>query len=259
MRKAVYNLIKVISARAGVLVFFIMAFEVMIMVSPFAFFFYSVFSPFFNFLNRFSSTAWLTNFFLPHMILPPTLFLKSVRILGSILFVIGVVTFIVCACQVYIGKLFKWGIANKGLYTYIRHPQYLALGIWGAGMAILWARFIVLVTLGIMFVLYYFLALDEESRMNNLYSKSYKEYMKKTGMFFPKAIENIIHLNALQNTWVKKLAVSSGLFIIVLLAGVILRYITLSSIEYFASQNVTLLSILPGFAKATKRNSRSMR
>ena len=96
-----------------------------------------------------------------------------------------------------------------------------------------------------MFVLYYFLALDEESRMNNLYSKSYKEYMKKTGMFFPKAIENIIHLNALQNTWVKKLAVSSGLFIIVLLAGVILRYITLSSIEYFASQNVTLLSILP--------------
>ncbi len=245
MRKAVYNLIKVISARAGVLVFFIMAFEVMIMVSPFAFFFYSVFSPFFNFLNRFSSTAWLTNFFLPHMILPPTLFLKSVRILGSILFVIGVVTFIVCACQVYIGKLFKWGIANKGLYTYIRHPQYLALGIWGAGMAILWARFIVLVTLGIMFVLYYFLALDEESRMNNLYSKSYKEYMKKTGMFFPKAIENIIHLNALQNTWVKKLAVSSGLFIIVLLAGVILRYITLSSIEYFASQNVTLLSILP--------------
>ncbi|MFH1074208.1 MAG: hypothetical protein V1752_03875, partial [Candidatus Firestonebacteria bacterium] len=120
MKKYTYNWMKALTARAGILVFFIMAFEVMIMISPFAFFFYSVFSPFFNLLNKYSSTAWLTNFFLPHMILPPTLFLKSVRILGSILFVFGVVTFIVCACQVYLGKLFKWGVADKGLYRYIR-------------------------------------------------------------------------------------------------------------------------------------------
>ena len=36
------------------------------MISPFAFFFYSVFSPFFNFLDQHAASQWLTKFFLPH-------------------------------------------------------------------------------------------------------------------------------------------------------------------------------------------------
>ena len=44
-------------------------------------------------------------------------------------------------------KILKWGIADKGLYRIIRHPQYLALGIWGVGMSILWPRFLVLASL----------------------------------------------------------------------------------------------------------------
>ncbi|MCG6536246.1 MAG: hypothetical protein L7F78_16480, partial [Syntrophales bacterium LBB04] len=63
------------------------------MISPFAFFFYSVFNPVLHWLGSYSATGWLTTFFLPHMILPPTLFLKAVRVLGSILFVVGAVTF----------------------------------------------------------------------------------------------------------------------------------------------------------------------
>jgi hypothetical protein len=43
------------------------------------------------------------------MILPPTLFLKVVRISGSVLFIIGAAAFLICAAQVYLGKLFKWG------------------------------------------------------------------------------------------------------------------------------------------------------
>ena len=78
-----------IAARGSIIVFFIMAFEVMIMISPFAFFFYSVFNPVLHWLERYSATAWLTSFFLPHMILPPTLFLQAIRILGSVLLVVG--------------------------------------------------------------------------------------------------------------------------------------------------------------------------
>jgi len=37
--------IEKIAAKSSILLFFIMAFEVMIMISPFAFFFYSVFNP----------------------------------------------------------------------------------------------------------------------------------------------------------------------------------------------------------------------
>jgi protein-S-isoprenylcysteine O-methyltransferase Ste14 len=183
------SIAKRIAAAGGILFFFIMAFEVMIMISPFAFFFYSVFSPVFNFLGQHTATRWATLFFLPHMILPPTLFLKGVRVTGSVLFLLGLAIFAVCALQVYSGKIFKWGIAHRGLYRYIRHPQYLALGLWGMGMAILWPRFIVLATLSLMFVLYYFLAKDEERRMQGLYGTSYQDYMARTGMFLPKALE----------------------------------------------------------------------
>ncbi len=131
-----------ILARGGIVVFFIMALEIAIMISPFAFFFYSVFNPIFSWIDAIPSTRWLTHFFLPHMILPPTLFLKAVRILGSVLFITGALAFVVCALQVYLGKVFRWGIASKGLYSIIRHPQYLALSLWGIGMSILWPRFI---------------------------------------------------------------------------------------------------------------------
>ena len=41
-----------IVARGSIIVFFIMAFEVMIMISPFAFFFYSVFNPLLHWLGK---------------------------------------------------------------------------------------------------------------------------------------------------------------------------------------------------------------
>ena len=188
------GILTLIAGRGSIIVFFIMAFEVMIMISPFAFFFYSVFNPVFKWLNQYTATKWLTSFFLPHMIFPPTSLLKTVRILGSIFFIIGGLSFITCALQVYLGKIFKWGIANKGLYTYIRHPQYLSLGIWGIGMSILWPRFIVLASLSLMFILYYFLAKDEERRMLSQYGDSYKQYMNNTGMFFPGFLESRVAL-----------------------------------------------------------------
>ena len=89
-----------IAGRGSIIVFFIMAFEVMIMISPFAFFFYSVFNPIFKWLMRYPATRWLTDFFLPHMVLPPTLFLKAVRILGCAFFIAGFIAFSICALQV---------------------------------------------------------------------------------------------------------------------------------------------------------------
>jgi protein-S-isoprenylcysteine O-methyltransferase Ste14 len=241
-------LAKRLAATGGILFFFVMAFEVMIMISPFAFFFYSVFSPIFNFLDQHAATRWATMFFLPHMILPPTLFLKSVRVAGSVLFVLGLVTFVVCALQVYLGKIFKWGIADKGLYRYIRHPQYLALGIWGTGMAILWPRFIVLATLSLMFILYYFLAKDEERRMLSLYGDSYRNYIDKTGMFLPKSLEApfaALGRRIFPNNVVKYLAVPVLIVALVMGSGFVLRAITLSSLPLNSRANLTLVSILP--------------
>ncbi len=242
------SLAKKIAAYGGIMVFIVMALEVMIMISPFAFFFYSVFSPIFNFLGQHAATRWTTMFFLPHMILPPTTFLQVVRITGSVLFVVGLLGFSICALQVYLGKIFHWGIASRGLYQKIRHPQYLLLGVWGLGMAILWPRFIVLASLSLMVVLYYFLALDEERRMQNQYGDSYRQYMNGSGMFLPRVIERplgrifqrLVPAPALQHVVIPVLMV-----VLVMGSGVLLRNITLDSLPLTTGHNLTLVSILP--------------
>jgi len=236
-----------LTAFASIIVFVIVAFEIMIMISPFAFFFYSVFNPIFDWLGQYQATRWLTSFFLPHMILPPTLFLKTIRIAGSAFFIVGAVAFIVCALQVYLGKLFKWGIADKGLYRYVRHPQYLALSIWGIGMAILWPRFIVLASLSMMFVLYYFLAKDEEKRMLNLYGESYEKYMSNIGMFLPKAVEGWFSFmnHVVPKTSLRSAVVCMMIVIIVIGSGFILRTITLHSLPFESNANITIISLLP--------------
>ncbi len=236
-----------LGAFAGVILFIVVAFEIIIMISPFAFFFYSVFNPIFGWLGQFAATRWLTSFFLPHMILPPTLFLKIVRVGGSVLFILGAILFITCALQVYLGKLFKWGIADKGLYRYIRHPQYLALGIWGIGMSILWPRFIVLAGLSLMFVLYYFLARDEERRMEGRYGEAYQNYMDRVGMFLPKPVEDYFSSAGRIITKAVPAYVAVPVLIIVAVmgSGFILRAVTLNSLSFATRDNLSIVSILP--------------
>ncbi len=171
---------------------FIVAFEIAIMISPFAFFFYAVFNPFLLALNQSSMTRWLTAFFLPHMVVPPNEALMIIRILGSVFFVGGMLVFFVCAGQVYLGKLLKKGVATRGLYTLIRHPQYLGLGLAALGLAIMWPRFLTLALFGVMLFLYYLLAKDEERRMINRFGESYIAYMNRTGMFLPHFIERAL-------------------------------------------------------------------
>jgi protein-S-isoprenylcysteine O-methyltransferase Ste14 len=180
------------AASSAIFLSFVVAFEIAIMISPFAFFFYAVFNPFLLALNQSSMTRWLTAFFLPHMVVPPNEVLTIVRILGSVLFVVGMLIFFVCAAQVYLGKLLKRGVATKGLYTLIRHPQYLGLGLAALGLAIMWPRFLTLTLFAIMLFLYYLLAKDEERRMINRFGENYIAYMNRTGMFLPHSIEKAL-------------------------------------------------------------------
>src|SRR5574340_312929 len=178
--------------RSSIVLYFIIAFEVLIMISPFAGFFYSVFNPILLTIAASSATRWLSAFYLPHMVLPQYGLLQFVRVLGSVLFVLGAAVFLVCAGQIYRAKFTKKGAVLGGLYAFIRHPQYLALGVAGLGLSILWPRFLTVVLWLLMTIVYYFLAKDEERRMLNSHEATYRAYMNKTGMFVPKAIERRI-------------------------------------------------------------------
>ncbi len=126
--------------------------------------------------------------------------------------------------------------------------QYLALGLWGIGMAILWPRFIVLATLSLMFVLYYFLAKDEERRMLSLHGESYRRYQERTGMFLPRGLEApfaALGRRLFPSTTVKYLAIPVLIVTLVMGSGILLREITLRSLPLATSGNLTLVPILP--------------
>lgn len=234
-----------VAGRLSTAVFFIAALESVIMISPFIFFFYLVLSPVFRCLDHHAATRWLTGFFLPYLIFPPTLFLKAVRVLGSIFFLSGAAGFIICAAQIYRAKIFKRGMVSKGLYRSIRHPQYLSLLILSAGMAIMWPRFFVLASLALMSVFYYFLAKDEERRMSVQYGDLYRQYMSGTGMFIPRTAERRFIRCLPERSLRNPAVISAALIFSILGTGFLLRAVTLNSLPFISGRNVTLISMLP--------------
>jgi len=232
-----------------VVLYFIIALEVLIMISPFAVFFYAAFNPFLLFLAKWTATRWLADFFLPHMVLPPGPILKSVRIAGSVLFVGGAIVFLVCAGQVYFNKLFRRVPAAGGLYRWIRHPQYVALAATGLGLAILWPRFLTIVLWTVMVGLYYVLARDEERRMVAQFGDVYRTYMARTGMFVPRMFERAA--GSVTRPLSPALRAIAGLGLVAFLAvggAFALRAYTVAKVPLWSSGRVVALAILPGDA-----------
>lgn len=224
-----------------IVLYFVIGLEILIMISPFAGFFYAAFNPFLLELARHPATRWLSEFFLPHMVVPPDAFLKSLRVAGSVLFVGGLAVFAVCASQVYAAKLLKRGAVLKGPYAHIRHPQYLGLALCGMGLSILWPRFLVAVLWLAMALVYYFLSRDEEKRMLKAHPADYEAYMNNTGMFLPRAVESKIA----PSTAAGKAALFVLAAALVLGGAFSLRAYTTRHLPLWTDGNVVVISIVP--------------
>jgi protein-S-isoprenylcysteine O-methyltransferase Ste14 len=232
-----------------ILLYFIIGLEILIMISPFAAFFYAAFNPVLLFLAKWPATRWLSAFFLPHMVLPPGLFLQTVRVAGSVLFVGGTIVFLLCAGQVYFHKFSRRGPALGGLYRWIRHPQYLALGATGLGLAILWPRFLTIVLWTVMLGLYYLLARDEERRMVAQFGDPYRTYMARTGRFLPRRLEKALsRLPFPRSPAVRALAGFALVAVIDVGGAFALRTYTVARLPLWSSGRVAALAILPGDA-----------
>jgi protein-S-isoprenylcysteine O-methyltransferase Ste14 len=210
------------------------------MISPFAGFFYSAFNPVLLGLAEHSATRWLSAFFFTHLLVPPNDFLKFIRVMGSVLFTVGIAIFFICALQVYASKFLKRGPALRGLYSVIRHPQYLSLAISGLGLAILWPRFLVAVLWILMVLVYYFLARDEERRMQTQFPEAYKKHIGNSGMMLPKKFEEFIGLSSVAG----KAAAFVLLSVFVIGGAFFLRDYTVGHLPLWAESNVVALPIL---------------
>ena len=80
----------------------------------------------------------------------------------------------------------KGEMVTTGIYSYIRHPQYLGFLMLTFGMNLEWTTFFTLLLYPVIVVLYYRLARSEEKYSIEIYGDKYKEYMKKVPMLIPR-------------------------------------------------------------------------
>ncbi len=237
---------------AVVLFYLLIALEVIIMITPFTVYFYSVYAPVLNKLYNYPLTGWLTDFFLPHITFPNSPFLLALLILGPILFVLGLLIFFICAGQVYYAQLTKKGVVTRGLYSLIRHPQYLGLAVSGLGLLLFWPRFFILITYITMLFVYYLLAKNEEGRMERAFPDAYRTYMSGRSMFLPGNPGGKI-FSLFPGAKTRKSAAVFLLYIFVLAGGTglafLLRDYTKSQLSLLYKGNLAILS-MPRMEKA---------
>lgn len=168
---------------AAALAVLLVVFEMLIMISPFALYYYGVYGPILDGLHRSAWTAWLPAFFLPHLF-SFTWFPDLVGV-GFVTFAIAFSAFLVTAAQLYYVKLWKKSVARGWLYAKIRHPQYSLLAIAGFGLLIAWPRYLILLLYVSMLFAYGFLARNEEHRMEAAFGDGYRAYRDRTWKFLP--------------------------------------------------------------------------
>ena len=231
--------------------YLLIGFEVLIMITPFTLYFYSAFGPFFETLERNPATAWLVEFFLPHMVYVDNPLIKGLSYL-QFLMVIGLVLFFLAAIPLYYGRFTGKGVVRFGFYARIRHPQYLFLALSGLGLLLYWPRFIILILYVTMLFVYYALARNEEWRMKHEQPGFYDAYMENTWMFIPGDPGGKLFnwlFGWLQPRWVA-LCTCYGLSLgLALGLGFTLRSYTIASLPSTQDGGTTLVSVYERPAK----------
>ncbi|HEY4681641.1 MAG TPA: isoprenylcysteine carboxylmethyltransferase family protein [Candidatus Acidoferrales bacterium] len=242
------------------LVYIVIVFEILFMISPFALYYYSAYAPFLNLIGSSPATAWLDRFFLPHFSHTSSQTLEALSRWNEGIFLAGLILFAIGFAQVYGSKLLRRGqVVSGGLYRWIRHPQYLTVGVMGIGVLLHWPRFLVLVGYVTMLFLYYFLARHEERSCLARYGESYRSYLARTGMFFPRSWFGWVPGWLPERGWQRGLGLAAVYALLLsgaLLAGSWLQNYSLQHISSFATADLVVLSpaqLAPGrLEQATK-------
>jgi protein-S-isoprenylcysteine O-methyltransferase Ste14 len=236
-------------SRTVAILYGLVMFEVIIMISPFAFYFYAAYGPTLKWLNHSRVSAWLTGFLLPHAVFTTSPFLEFLRWdLGRYAFGLGLLGFFLFAVQIYGSRLLGRKVVTSGAYRYIRHPQYLCLSISAFGLFTMWPRVIIfLLFVGMLFA-YYFLARVEERRMLVL-DPGYAEYMRSTGMFLPGnpggRVFKLLFGGLRDQGLARRLAIGSSALVL-LIAGIGFRGYTLRRISRSTdAANMEVISVYP--------------
>jgi protein-S-isoprenylcysteine O-methyltransferase Ste14 len=206
------------------LLYLLIGLEIVYMISPFGLYYYSVYGEGLDFLNEHQLTAWLCAFFLPHIAHTSSWVLESFKSLGWVLAVLGFVGFLIAAVPIYVGKLRGGGPVVRGIYRYVRHPQYTSLILCSFGLLLVWPRNIVMISFLAMTFAYYFLAKTEEKECSAKFGPAFDAYVQRTGMFLPFDSWLRQRLWALPQRGVRRTVAVLGCFVGALVLGLALAH-----------------------------------
>lgn len=226
--------------------YFLIALEFFYMASPFAMYFYSVYRPSMKLLDQYPSISWTAGFFLPHIVEEvKSTWLNYIDLAGILIAAIGLLTFIICAAQIYYAKLKKKGAVTGGLYKIIRHPQYTAFAICSFGLALVWPRYLSLIMFITMLFGYYLLARLEEKECERKFGEPFKKYISETNMFFYNPFKKI-NISKRFNTG-EKILTGILLYCMLMFGGLaganMLKEYSVEALYKHEIENVTYLSL----------------
>jgi len=243
------------------LLYCVIVFEILFMISPFALYYYSVYSLPLNWLQQSGHTAWLTLHILPHFAYTESFLSNALLLVAWPLILTGLAFFVVGFVQIYWAKFTGKPAVEVGLYRHIRHPQYVALAVVGLGTTLYWSRFIVLIAYVTMLFLYSFLAVHEESVCVAKFGGSYRAYQDRTGMFVPRSwLRRAPKLDWLPRERSRRRAVLGLVYLAVVSATVLLGFglkrhvvnqLTVSSVD-----ETVLVALAPTSAESLARIQR---
>jgi len=232
--------------------------EVLWMISPFAVYLYTVYSPFLDTLHRFPATRWLTDFYLPHLAHAKSWFIQALtsRYLFFTFAGAGLVIFFIGAVQLYAARLLHRGVVTRGLYRYVRHPQYVGLAISGLGFLFIWPRLLVLVMYATMVFGYWLLAMHEERVCREKFGDDYRSYQARTAMFLAGRMTEGL-LSRLPPGGPRRAGVITAMYFgaiaIPVAVALALRSYSKSTVSTFMSRNLVAISIEPTSPDSLRR------
>jgi len=112
------------------------------------------------------------------------LFFYVILPISNMIILVGILLVIYGWSQIYKAKGQK--LVKTGIYSYIRHPQYVGFILITVGMIVLWPVITTIIIWPFLFILYRRLAKSEEKRLENTFGEEYKQYKNSVPGFFPK-------------------------------------------------------------------------
>jgi len=79
----------------------------------------------------------------------------------------------------------KGALVTDGIYSYLRHPQYLGIFLATSGFLLQWITIPTAIMFAILLAMYYRLAKSEENEMRGQFGEQYVRYSASVPMFIP--------------------------------------------------------------------------